>query len=123
MGCPKKGATYAGGGWVFGSEVLWASAIAQQIAALISGCKRSEVALPGPFVSHWYVWWIALNTFKLKRRSKRNELWELARRLPQGWPSPAGGVLGGGGGVVLVHIGADWFGSAKVEPMLDLNAF
>jgi len=49
-------------------------------------------------VSHWYVWWIALNTFKLKRRSKRNELWELARRLPQGWRSPAGVVLGGGGG-------------------------
>jgi len=40
MGCPKKGVAVGGGG------VLRGSAIAQQIAALISGCNRSEAALP-----------------------------------------------------------------------------
>lgn len=52
-------------------------AIAQQIAALISSCNRVRHGAGGTrarcrvsFACLRYVWWIALNTFKLKR-SKR----------------------------------------------------
>lgn len=95
MGLARQGGGGASGWWVV--WVVWAVCALWGewgLCDCTTDCRTHIRLQPNSLlVSRWYVWWIALNTFKLKRRSKRNELWELARRLPQGCRSSAGVLL------------------------------